>query len=84
MGRFGYFLFLLLGEEELGSPGRQEVGGSFFFIENPGGVGGGERAGRVSAANWGILGGGGLNIFGAETSTKKVSFRRSFKNNLKK
>ena len=45
-----------------GSPRRQGAGGS-VFIENPRRGGGsrsgrGRGAGRVSAANWGILGGG--------------------------
>ena len=54
-GRFGYFLFFLLGGEKgsLGATGR----GRRFFIENPReGVsprGGGEGAGRVCAGNWG-------------------------------
>ena len=42
-------------------------GGIGFLIENPmrggGGVPGGRGAGRVSAANWGISGGGGGTIF---------------------
>ena len=56
-------------------------GGIVFVIENPRRGGGcsrrgrGRGAGRVSAANWGIFGGGGrerLNIFfEAETSTKE-------------
>ena len=45
-----------------GSPERR--GGGSVFIENPGGGGGSRRgrgrgAGRVSAVNWGIGGGGG-------------------------
>ena len=60
------FYFFLLGEGEWGSSRRQD-GGDPFFIENPRRGGGGFRrdrgAGRVSAANWGIGGGGGLNIF---------------------
>ena len=51
----------------MGSPRRREGGDRFFFTESPSGGGlrhrRGEGAGRVSAANRGILGGGGLNIF---------------------
>ena len=65
-GRFGYFLFFSARGGGRGSPGRRERGGS-IFIENPrrGGLqeGRGQGAGRVSAANLGIGGGGGLNIF---------------------
>ena len=43
-------------------PRRREGGGSVFFLKNPGGgglqKGRGGRAGRVSAANWGVGGGG--------------------------
>ena len=59
----GTFNFFLLGEGEGGvrSAGRE---GGRFFIEIPGGGGsprGGWRpgAGRESAVNWGIWGGGG-------------------------
>ena len=66
----------------VGSPRRQEGGGR-FFIENPrrGGVSRSRRgceAGRVSAANWGIFGGGGRNVHqeGASSSLgKKLNFK---------
>ena len=67
-GRFGYFLFFLLGEEEGGVRGRWE-GGCRFFIENPRRRGGFSRRGRGRGAGsvlaCGELGifGGGLNIF---------------------
>ena len=55
--------------------------GIHFLLKIPGGGGGSGGAGRVSAANWGIWGGGGLNFFfGAETSTKKCNdFERNGK-----
>ena len=63
-GRFGFFF--LLGEGEGGVRGVRGGRGGRFFVESPrrgGGVlGGGTGAGRVSAANWGILGQG-PNIF---------------------
>ena len=63
-GRFGYVLFFPLGEggesEALGGEGG---GGNRFVLKIPGEGGGfqerGRGAGRVSVANWGILGGGG-------------------------
>ena len=58
------FTFLLLGEGE-GESEAPGGGGDRFSIENPregGGFPGLGGAGRVSAANWG-MGGGGLNIF---------------------
>ena len=73
--------FFLVGEGEgrVRDGGR---GGGQFFIENPrrggggfSGRGRGQGAERVSVANWGIFGGGGLNIFfGAEMSTKSRFF----------
>ena len=79
----------------MGSPRRQEGGGRFLLkIPGGGGVfllkipgGGGEREGprgrEVSAANWGILGGGGgLNIFwGPKRPPSPVS--KIFKNKRK-
>ena len=63
-GRFGYFLFFSARGGGRGSPRHQEGGGDPFFIENPKRGGGGvfrrgRGAGRVSAVNWGIWGGGG-------------------------
>ena len=59
------------GRERVRGAGR---GGSVFFINlRRGGLqrrGRGQGAGRVSAANWGILGGGGKFFFGAEMSAK--------------
>ena len=63
------FYFFLLGEGEGGVRGARSGGrgGGRFSIENPrrGSLqdGRGRGAGRVSAANWGIFGGGGLSIF---------------------
>ena len=64
-----WIVFIFLLEEGEGSPRHQEGGGVvfFFLIENPRRGGGGfarrgEGPGRVSAANWGRIGGGGLNI----------------------
>ena len=60
-GRLGHFYFFLVGEVEGGVRGREE-GGDRFLIQSPRrGVcrGEGPRAGRVSAANWGIFWGGG-------------------------
>ena len=64
-GRFGYFLFFLLGGGEGGLRRQKGVG---FSLKIPGGGGlpgerrrGGRRAGRVSARNWG--GGGGAKYF---------------------
>ena len=62
-----FFIFSLCsgrGKEESKAPGR----GDRFLIENPrgGGVsarGRGRGAGRLSAANWFLFWGGGLNIF---------------------
>ena len=77
-GRFGYFLFFLLGEGEGGVRGAGREGGS-VFIENPGGGGWGFQDGRGRGAGrclWrvGEFGGGGLNIFsGAEMSTKDIN-----------
>ena len=67
-GRFGYFLFFLLGEGEGEVRGGRERGGVGRLLkENPRrGVsrgGRGRGAGRVSAANWGIAGGGGAKYF---------------------
>ena len=65
-GRFGYFLFFLLGEGEGGVRGPGGGWGSVSYWNPRRGVsrrGKGRRAGRVSAANWGIAGGGGANIF---------------------
>ena len=64
-GRFGYFVFFLLGggiagKGEFEAPGRR--GGGHFFFRVPGeGVGGGRVAGRVSAGNF--WGGGGAKYF---------------------
>ena len=101
-GRFGYFLFFLLGEREKGGVRGVGRGGPFrtsIFIEKSQRgrgvselkkctVSGLKRQfdkwhlfarpplplGRVSAANWGIWGGGGVGglifSFGAEMSTK--------------
>ena len=55
-----FVIFFLLGEGEGGVRGARGGGGS-IFIENPtrgGGFRRGRGAGRVSAANWGIWGGG--------------------------
>ena len=67
-GRFGYFLFLLLGEGEGGSPRCQRRGGGSVLIENPRRRGGLQDwegpAGclrRIGEFFWG--GGGGPNIF---------------------
>ena len=66
-GRFGYFLFFSARGGGRGSPRRWEGGGLNFLLKTParGGVfrRGGAEAGRVSAANWGSGGGGGLHIF---------------------
>ena len=60
--RFGYIFFSARGGGR-GSPRRREEGlGRFFCLKiQEGGSRGGEgpRAGRESAANWGIGGGGG-------------------------
>ena len=75
-GRFGYFLFFLLGEGEGGAheaPGGGATGFSLKITEGGRGSrkGRGRVARRVSAANWGIFGGvGGNYFFGAETATK--------------
>ena len=67
-----------------GSPRRQEGGGGRwgFLLKIPGEGGGveegrGRGAGRVSAANWGILGRRGAKFFffGAAPSNKSRSFR---------
>ena len=76
-------IFFLLGEGEGGVRGAGR-GGDRFFIENPrtwGVLGGGRgrRAGRVSAANWGIFGGG---FLGAEMSTKKMLMLSAFATTL--
>ena len=62
-----------MGKGESEAPGGWGIG---FLLKIPGGGGeaGRGRGARRSAANWGILGGGGLNIFfGAEMSTKKCN-----------
>ena len=70
------------GESEAPGGGGGVIG--FLLNFRGGGVGSrrgmGQGAGRVSAANWGIFGGGGggLNIFfGAEMSTENMNFARS-------
>ena len=70
-GRFGYFLFFLLGGG--GVRGARGAGGCRSFIENPrrgeglpGEGGGGRRAGRVSAGNSG--GGGAKYLFRGRNS----------------
>ena len=66
-GRFGYFLFFLLGGGEGGVQGDREWGGVGFLLKVPGGGGGFSQegasrgAGRVSAGIF--LGLGGQNIF---------------------
>ena len=61
-----FFCFFCLGRGKGESEGAGGGGGSIFY-ENPSrGVSRRDRgrpAGRVSAANWGIGGGGGLNFF---------------------
>ena len=57
------FYFFLVGEGEGGVRGARKGGGLFFLLEFPGGAGFSRRrrcreAGSVSAANWGIWGGG--------------------------
>ena len=64
----GIFYFFLLGEGEGGVRGDGRGGGIGFLLQIPGGGGvsggrGGRGAGRVSAANWGIWGGGGPKYF---------------------
>ena len=67
-----FFIFSARGGE-WGSPRRQEGAGIVFYLKIPGGGG----AGRVSAANWGIFGGGAnFFFFGAETSTKFQKTRK--------
>ena len=65
-GRFGYFLFFSARARE-GEGRVRGAGGRGGFIENPKGGGvsrtGGAEAGRVSAANWRIWGGGGKYFF---------------------
>ena len=63
-----FFIFFRSGRGEGGVRGAGEGGGvGVFFLKEPRrwGLqkGRGGRPGRVSAANWGIGGGGGLNIF---------------------
>ena len=67
-GRFGYFLFFLLGGGRGSGSPRHREGGRFGLLKIPGGEGGspkrgggGRGAGRVSAGNSGQ--GWGLNIF---------------------
>ena len=65
-GRLGYFLFFSARGGGRGSPRRREGGGGPILLKIPGGGGGspgGVGAGRVSAANWRIWRGVGLNIF---------------------
>ena len=73
-GRFGYFLVFSSRGGGRGSLRRREGGGVQLFIENPRSGALQEGRGRgagVSAANWGIGGGGAKIIFfGAEMSTK--------------
>ena len=64
----------------MGSP-RCRGGGSVFLLKVPGKgrSPGADGAGRVSAANRGIWGGGGVDIFsGAEMSTKFFFSRKAF------
>ena len=69
--------FFLLGEGEGGVRGARKGVGDRFFIENPRRGGGVPRgAGRVSAANQGIWGGGGVNISFGEPK-RPPSFRAS-------
>ena len=63
MGISDVFYFFLLGEGEGGVRGARRGGGS-VLLKTPRREGGfqegeGPRAGTVSVANWGILGGGG-------------------------
>ena len=77
-GRFGYFLFFLLGEGEGRVRGAEGwgVGGVDFLLKIPKGGGVGSPGGGGAEGPGGCLRrigdlGGGLNIFfGAETSTK--------------
>ena len=68
-GRFGYFLFFSVrggGRGVRGARGGWEGIGCLLKIPEGGGGGvspGGGGAGRVSAANWGILRGGGAKYF---------------------
>ena len=65
-GRFGYFLFFLCSGRVKGGFEAQGGEGIGFLLKIPGGgwfQEGREGVGRVSAANWGFGGGGGLNIF---------------------
>ena len=74
------FSFFLLGEGEGGVRGAGSQGGGVnFLLKIPGGGGGvlregeGARAGRVSAVNCGIAGGGAKHfLFGAEMSANIV------------
>ena len=81
-GRFGYFLFFLLGGGEGGVRGARKWGES-VFIENPRRRGGvpGEGGGGVTRKRDGVcreLGGGGAKyFFEAETPTKIISRRFS-------
>ena len=74
-----YFFCSRRGKGESEAPGGV---GDRFLMKIPGGggkAGRGRGAGR-SAANWGIWGGGGLNIFfGAETSTKEFRYGKKFR-----
>ena len=69
-----FFIFFCSGRGEGESEAPGGAGGSVFYWKSQQGggeTGRGRGAGRVSAANWGILGAVGQNIFcGAEMSTK--------------
>ena len=86
-GRFGYFLFFLVGAGEGGvrGAGRRRV---TIFLKIPGG-GGVSRAGRGGGGEGpGVcgefFGGGGLNIFlsGPKFPSSKVIFQKCSKNTL--
>ena len=64
-GRFGYFLFFFCSGRGKGGFEAPGGGGIHHLLKIPGGVGSrrGRGAGRVSAANWGLWGGGGANFF---------------------
>ena len=65
-GRFGYFLFFLLGEGGRGVRGRREGGGSIFHCKSRGGglqEGKGPRGQEGVCGELGIFGGGGPKYF---------------------